>query len=58
MDNLEVLFICTGENKNCVIYEPEEGGEIVSKLYVRKSAIGCKGANDAPQNITVILSDR
>lgn len=37
-DALEVEFTLTGESKNCYIYEPEEGGDCVSKLYVRKSA--------------------
>lgn len=39
MDNdLEVGFKLSGESKNCYIYEPEEGGDVVSKLYVRKTA--------------------
>ncbi len=40
-DALEVEFTLTGESKNCYIYEPEEGGDCVSKLYVRKSAWPC-----------------
>lgn len=35
---------CTGETKNCYIFEPEEGDEIVSKIYIRKSAFTGKPA--------------
>lgn len=42
-DDLEVEFTLVDETKNCYIYEPEEGGDIESKLYVRKYA--CRGTD-------------
>lgn len=39
MDGIEAIYDHTGESKNYFIYEPEEGSELMGKLYVRKSAV-------------------
>lgn len=53
MDNLEVIYNHTGESKNCYIYEPEDGADVIGKIYVRKSAI----AGPPPVSITMTLND-
>lgn len=38
MDGIEAIYEHAGESKNYFIYEPEEGSELMGKMYVRKSA--------------------
>ena len=57
MDKLEVELDIAGESKNCLIYEPEEGGDIVSKVYIRKSVFGVTSAQDAPKRLTFTVSE-
>lgn len=56
-DNLEIRASLTGETKNCLIYEPEEGEDLVSKLYIRKSAIGVKSSTEAPEEIVITINN-
>lgn len=47
MDNdyaIEETIELSGETKNCYVFEPDEGSEIVSKIYVRKSVFTGKPA--------------
>jgi len=53
MDNLEVIYNLTGESKNCYIYGPEDGADVIGPIYVRKSAI----AGPPPVSITMTLND-
>jgi len=38
MDGIEAIYEYIGESKNYYIYEPEEGSELMGKMYVRKVA--------------------
>lgn len=54
MDNdsiVEETIELTGETKNCYVFEPDVGSEIVCKIYVRKSAFASK-----PESITVQIA--
>lgn len=48
---LEETVVCTGETKNCYVFEPDEGMELVSKLYIRKSVFAGK-----PMSVTIMVS--
>ena len=47
---VEETIELTGETKNCYVFAPDEGSEIVSKLYVRKHVFVEK-----PVSITVTI---
>ena len=47
---VEETIELSGETKNCYVFEPTEGSEIVSKIYVRKSVFTGK-----PASITVAI---
>lgn len=48
---VEETIELSGETKNCYVFEPDEGSEIVSKIYVRKSVFAGK-----PASITVQIT--
>lgn len=50
---LEVQYNYTGDSKNCYIFEPEEGGDAVGKLYVRKSVL----AGPPPASVMVAITE-
>lgn len=43
----------SGETKNCYVFEPDEGSELVSKIYIRKSVFTGK-----PASITVCIEEQ
>ncbi len=49
---IEETIPFAGETKNCYIFEPEEGCEIVSKIYILKSVFGAK-----PKSVTITIYD-